>query len=319
VAVPQAQYGNARGCGEPPGVPVRPRPMKPWNPARAILVSAFVCAAAAACGSGRGADLPSSVGNQGTTAVGSSGAPSSGWLAAAQLPGAAKHPWTAVQQPAAVERSKFLEAVAATNFPTAPAACRLPATAIRSSARDESDLLFQQGLPSGLLGSAPGQEGAAQFLMSYSGTGAAEQAAAQITAALDLCAKSLNQTVGTNNGARGRLSDPSGGSFALAAQLGQAEPQCIDVYVVAHCTTLLARPLAAGVALEADAQVTTQLPGMGAEIGGYVQLDAVYLVQRGDVVSILFVDAPLGWGTSATDPAPVLQAMAADLAGATGR
>lgn len=224
-----------------------------------------------------------------------------------------------MQSPATVKRSTILEAARVTNFPTAPAACRLPTAEIQSSSRDESDLFEQELLPGGLMGSTPAQEGAAQFLLSYGGTGAAEQAAAQIITSIDSCAKSLNQTVGTNDGARGQLSDALGESLGLAAQLGQAEPQCIDVYVVAHCTKLLAQPLAASVALEADAQVTTQLPGAGVEAGGYVQVDAVYLVQRGEVVSILFLDASLDWGMGAADPTPVLQAMAGDLTGTNGR
>jgi hypothetical protein len=292
--------------------------MKSLNLIRTVLVSAFVCAAAAGCGSVRGTGLASSAGGPGNAAA-SSAVAAPRWLTAAQLPDAAQLSWAAVQRPAAVPRSRILEAVSTTNFPTAPTACRLQSAAIEGSAQDESDLFEQARLPDGLLGSTPGQEGAAQFLLSYGSAGAAEQAAAQIITSIEACAKSLSQSTGTNDGARGRLSDPAGAALGLAAQLGQAEPQCIDVYVLARCTKVLARPLAAGVALESDAVVTTQLPGDGSMMGGYVQIDAVYLVQRGDFVSMLFSDAPLGWGTRAAEPTPVLQAMADDLTGTPGQ
>jgi hypothetical protein len=270
---------------------------------RSLVLSALVCSVATACGTAGASDPPARVVD----------VPAPVWLTAAQLPGSASSAWEAAQQPATVSRSKILEAIGATNFPTAPAACRLPTAAISNTVRDESDLFKQTKQPTGLLGNVPGEGGAAQFQLSYGTTTAAERAAAQITTALEACAKSLNHTMGTNAGARGRLSDPLGGSLGLAAQLAQAEPQCVDVYVVSRCSTALTHPLTAGTALEADAVVTTQMPGAGAMAGGYTQSDAVYLVQRGSYVSILFVDATRSWSAGAADPTPVLQTMADDL------
>jgi hypothetical protein len=277
--------------------------MKPTTFIRSIIVSALVCSAAAACGAANGSD----------PAAATVGVAAAVWLTAAQLPDAASSAWVTAQQPAMVGQSKILEAISETDFPTAPTACRLPSAAVSKTTQDESDLFKQSTQPTNLLGDYPGGDGAAQFQLSYGTTGAAEQAAAQLTTAVEACAKSLHTTAGTNGGAHGKLSDPLGGSLALAAQLAQAEPQCTDVYVDSRCSIALTHPLTAGTALEANAVVTTQLPGAGAMAGGYMQSNSVYLVQRGNRVSMLFVDAALNWGANAADPTSVLQTMADNL------
>jgi hypothetical protein len=213
----------------------------------------------------------------------------------------------------------ILKAISATNFPTAPAACRLPEAAIQSSTQDQSNLLKPGKPPTNLLGIASEQEGATQLLLFYPNNAAAEQAAAQITSSIEACAKALHTTTGTNGGARGKLADPSGVSLGLAAQLAQGEPQCIDVYVISRCTTKLAQPLTASIALESTAVVTTALPGAGATAGGYTQDDSVYLVQHGTVVTMLFVDAQVAWETPAADPTRVLQDMLQAFSGAGGQ
>ena len=210
--------------------------------------------------------------------------------------------------------STILKAISATNFPTAPAACRLPEAAIQSSTQDQSDLFKPGKPPTNLLGIAiRSRKARTQFLLFYPNSAAAEQAAAQITSSIEACAKALHTTTGTNGGARGKLADPSGVSLGLAAQLAQAEPQCIDVYVISRCTTKLAQPLTASIALESTAVVTTALcRAQARQQPAWIQrsrrADSVYiLVQHGTFVTMLFVDAQVAWETPAADPTRVLQ------------
>jgi hypothetical protein len=280
---------------------------------RCAMLSVLVCTSAAACTS----SSVNSVSLPGPTGPSS---PAPAWLAAKQLPDTPKGSWIERQIPVTVTQSAILKAISATNFPTAPAACRLPATAFQTSMKDWSDL-FEQGQPNNdMIGSTSDYEGATQFLLDYGTSGAAEQAATQITTSIEACHTSLNQSMGINGGAHGKLSDPSSLNLALAAQLAQAEPQCIDVYVLARCTEKLTRPLTDSIALQSHAVDTTTLPGAGVMApNGYSQNDSVYLVQRGTYVSMLFVDVSLGFGASLAGPTPVLQAMVDDFTGAGGQ
>jgi hypothetical protein len=298
------------------GVFDRPRTMKPMKVTRFVLLCALLGPAAAACGSTAPtvADVPPDVSSPAL----------SPWLAAAQLPDDKQVGWAQSQHPATVPQAKMREALQVTNFPTTPPACRLPIAAVQDSSGLQDDLFVATAHPptgpsTFMPSNQPAKDGAAQFLLSYQTSAAADQAYVQISDAVQACSKSLNQTRPTNSGATGTLDNPLGGAYALAAQLAQSQPECIDAYSIARCMKVLSQRLPASTALDAEASIILDLPGFGSGERGFVQSDSIYVVQRGEVISILFLDDSLGYTTAIADPTPVVQTMANDLSGASSK